>query len=372
MTLARRVLPGLGAMLALGLLATPVAGGETFRLSGSAGAEAQLMPPNGSSPLNPGNVAGIPGITNVSDASVVAEAVTESRAWKLRIRMRGESSDRGAERLALGEAFLQISPRKWLDVTLGRVIEKWGSGYAWNPVAFVGPAKDPRDPNDRRSVYRGVAMGRADLFVRGTSVSLYALSHGAYAARVYRLIGGTDVSFYSARERTVSSGPPAVMRTRQGVSLSRVFGESLELHGEAAGRRVLVGGQYTLHGGTNVVVELYRSGDGLTERQWNAFRDSVGQSLPRANRDYRPLQMARNYAFLRLALPPGGFKTELEVIAITNLRDGSSIARATLTRKLRTNVSAYLIDTEFLGAAGSELSYMQVRRVSVMGLRAWF
>jgi hypothetical protein len=348
-------------------LASEVLAASTFRLSGSAGAEAQVMPANERSPLNPGNIAAIPHNTNLSDASLFAEAVPESRRWKLRMKLRADSSDRGPDRIALGEAFLQISPRKWLDVTVGRVIEKWGSGYAWNPTAFVSPPKDPRDPNDRRSAYRGVDMARVDLFIKQTNVSLYALQHGVYAARAYRLIGGTDVSLYVARG-AASNGA----RMQQGVSLARVFGDALELHAEVVRRRVLVGGQYTLNGGANVVVELYRSGDGLTERQWDTFRNSIGQSLLRANRDYRPLQMARNYAFARLDIPAFERKLDVELIAITNLRDGSTLARATLTRKLRGNVSAYLIDTEFLGSAGSELSYMQVQRVTAVGLRVWF
>jgi hypothetical protein len=357
----------LAFVFAAGLLCLSTARADTFRLSGSAGAEAQVMPANERSPLNPGNVAAIPHNTNVADANVFAEAVPESRAWKLRLKLRADSSDRGADRIALGEAVLQISPRKWLDVTVGRVIEKWGSGYAWNPTGFVSPPKDPRDPNDRRSAYRGVDMARVDLFVRQTSVSLYALQHGTYAARAYRLVHGTDVSLYVERERAADGA-----RTKQGLSVARVFGDALELHGEVARRHVLVGGQYTLPGGANVVVELYRSGDGLTERQWDRFRDSVGESLLRANRDYRPLQMARNYAFARFDLPAFDRKLDVEIIAIMNLRDGSALARATLTRKLGANLSAYLLDTEFLGSAGSELSYMQVQRVTAVGVRVWF
>ena len=46
---------------------------------------------------------------------------------------------------------MQLNPKPWLDLTVGRVIEKWGTGYAWNPTAFIGPKKNPADPNDRRS-----------------------------------------------------------------------------------------------------------------------------------------------------------------------------------------------------------------------------
>ena len=62
----------------------------------------------------------------------------------------------------------------------------------------------------------------------------------------------------------------------------------------------------------------------------------------------------------------------VKLLAITNLRDGSLLARATLSLRVRPNVSIYAIDTEFAGARGSELSYMQVRRVTTAGARVYF
>jgi hypothetical protein len=261
----------------------------------------------------------------------------------------------------VGEAFVQANLRPWLDVTAGRIIEKWGTGYAWNPAAFVSPQKNPTDPTDRRSTYRGVDMVRADVFVHDTNLSLYALRDHAVAARLYRLVGGTDVSLLFRRDR---SG------TQQGVSAAHVFGDALELHGEATRRHLLLGGQYTFRANVNVVGELYRSGDGLTASQWRAFCESVGTSLYEANLRFAPLRMARNYSFLRADFPFG--KNEAELITLTNLRDRSSIVRATLSRKLRPNVSAYVIETEFLGSGDSEMAYIQVKRLTTFGARVYF
>src|SRR5688572_4007767 len=191
----------------------------TIRVFGSAGAEAQLTPANTSSPLNPRNVASIPFQTNVADATAFVEAATDDKRWKVRMKLRADASNRAADRGEVGEAFVQFAATDWLDVTAGRVIEKWGTGYGWTPTAFVGPARNPTDPNDRRSSYRGRDMVRADLFVKETSVSLYALEGGTIAGRVYRLVRGTDVSL--------------VFRDNDfGISLSRVFGNALELHAE--------------------------------------------------------------------------------------------------------------------------------------------
>jgi hypothetical protein len=332
----------------------------TLRVFGSAGAEAQLTPANTASPLNPGNIAAIPYQTNVADATLFVEAGTADKRWKLRAKLRAESSDRGADRGEAGEALVQFAATDWLDLTAGRVIEKWGTGYGWTPTAFIGPAKNPADPNDRRSAYRGRDMVRADVFVKDTSISLYALEGGTVAGRVYRLVRGTDVSLMF-RDRDV------------GVSVSRVFGESLELHGELARTthtRLVAGGQYTFANNSNVVFELYHGTDGLTARQWDAFRDTVDDDLRRANATYAPLRMARTYAFTRVAKPFR--RMDAELIAITNLRDGSTLLRAAATYKLRPNVALYVLDTELVGGRSSELEYLQVERVTTVGARYYF
>jgi len=332
----------------------------TIRVFGSAGAEAQLTPANTSSPLNPRNVASIPFQTNVADATAFVEAATDDKRWKVRAKLRADVTDRGADRGEVGEAFVQSAATDWLDLTAGRVIEKWGTGYGWTPTAFVGPARNPTDPNDRRSAYRGRDMIRADLFVKDTSISLYALEGGEVAARVYRLVRGTDVSLVFKNKDV-------------GISFSRVFGEALELHAEVARTahtRIVVGGQYTLPKNVNVVVEVYHGTDGLTASQWDEFRDSVDGDLRQANASYAPLRMARTYAFARVSRPFR--KVDVELIAITNLRDGSTLVRAAATYKLRPNVSLYAIDTELLGGSGSEMSYLQVERATTAGVRVYF
>ncbi len=345
---------GFLALLLLLFLA-PYARAETFTVFGSAAYEAQLTPPNTGSPLNPGNIARIPYRTNSADATLYADAKGDT--WKLHLKLGGDASDQAGDRGQVGEAYARITPSHWLTLAAGRVIEKWGTGYAWNPTAFISPQKNPVDPNDRRGAYRGLDMIRADIFARGTNVSLYALGGGATAARVYRLIAGTDVSVNVRHDHD---------GTQQGLSLARVFGDALELHAEAARRRVVAGGQYTFAGSNiNVVGELYRDGAGLTPREWQAFTERP------SNAAYRPLRMGRTYGFARADWPSSDGKTEAELIAITSIRDGSLLARLTLTRKLRPNVSVYVIDTEFAGRAATELSYVQVRRATTLGVR-WF
>jgi len=355
----------LAGSLVLALMAAS-ANAETFKFFGSAGAEWQLTPANTASALNPGNIAHLPYSTGSGDAVAFFDATPESHAWKLHLKLRGDAAEGGSQTAEIGEASIQLNPRPWFDITIGRIIEKWGTGYAWNPTAFVSPKKNPADPSDRLSANRGLGMVRADVFVRGTNVSLYALEHGAIAARVYRLVAGTDISLHFRRDNT---------GTQQGISVARVFGDALELHGEVARRHALLGGQYTFKSNVNLVIEAYHAGDGLDASAFRAFRLAADtahdeRTFREANAAYAPLHMARNYAFVRIDIPHD--KLDAELIAITNLRDRSLLARATLTCRLRANVSVYLIDTEFAGARASELSYMQVRRVTTAGARYYF
>jgi hypothetical protein len=366
--MVRNVAPAarpLAGMLLIALIALPVSA-ETFKFFGSAGAEWQLTPANAASTLNPRNIAGLRYSSGSADAVAFVDAAPESRAWKVHLKLRGDAAEGGVQRADVGEAFIQLNPKPWLDVTLGRVIEKWGTGYAWNPTAFVSPKKNPADPSDRRSANVGVDMIRTDVFIRGTNLSLYALNGGAVAGRVYRLIAGTDVSLHFRHDGR---------GVQQGISAARVFGDALELHGEIARRHALIGGQYTFRGNVNVVAEVYHGGDGLDENAFRSFQHAADfahdeRTFRAVNNAYAPLRMARNYGFIRVDVPHD--KLDIELIAITNLRDGSLLARATLSLRVRPNVSIYAIDTEFAGARGSELSYMQVRRVTTAGARLYF
>jgi len=134
---------------------------------------------------------------------------------------------------------------------------------------------------------------------------------------------------------------------------------------------VLVGAQYTFTNKLNVVAELYRSGDGATAAEMRSICQLAEQGdLRDANARYAPLQMARNYGFLRGDLPFG--RNDVELITITNLRDRSSIVRATYSRKLTPRINGYIIETEFAGKRDSEFALIQIARQTIVGLRVYF
>ena len=317
---------------ALGVLLASAASAAEFRFNGSISSEARSTPLDDESQLNPGNVAQLEEESAAGDLNLFADATSDSRRWQLHFKGRGEASTTNEDGFELGEAWLRLNVTPWLDVTAGRVIEKWGTGYAWNPVAFISPEKNPADPSDRRSAYIGREMIRADVFVRDSTVSLYALEDGAFAARGYRLVGGTDVALHLR----VQDG-----HTDPGISLARVFGDALELHAEVASDRAVVGGHYTFASGTNVMLELYRNGEAPGEAGLETFRQNLaaasdGLSLGTVAATYAPLSMGREYAFGRVSHPFTRLSVDVEALAIANLHDGSIMARFMVSRTFRT------------------------------------
>jgi hypothetical protein len=339
------------------------------------------------------------------------DITSDNKRWKVQMKLRGSNEWRrnSTSKLDISELSFKYSLTPWLDLRVGRKIERWGTGYAWNPTGVVNPRKNPADPGDRRSLFRGVDMVAADLFIKGWDITLLGtpevawtrkdgrrLRSTGWAARAYKLIKGTDVAF------TASGGNG--LPNSGGLSLARVFGDALELHGEAAyisdterflprsgglvpvrrpHAEVLVGGQYTFRNNVNVVAEFFHTGQGLSGREWRDFREFTRSAHQRitegnpapfalANAQFTPLSMSKNYTFLRVLWPIRLNKLEVETIVINSLRDGSSLIRPGIRYRLGTNWSVYCIYSEFVGNGRTEFGHIQIRRGADIGIRYHF
>ncbi len=396
-------------LLVLLSLATLIpAGAQQVRLFGEGGSETHFTPANPASSLNPGDILNVQKLTDSSDVVLFGDVTSDDKRWKLEMKLRGSNEWRNDStwKFDVSEFNFKYSVASWLDLRIGRNIERWGTGYAWNPTGVVNPRKDPADPNDRRSAFRGVDMAEADFFVKGWDITVLGtpeiswrakdgrhLLAAGWATRAYRVIKGTDVAF------TASGGNG--LPNSQGISLARVFGNSLELHGEAAyisdtvrflpradglvpvrrpHAEVLLGGQYTFRNNVNVIGEFYHAGQGLSSREWNDFRGFAGAAdesvtegnplpLMLANAQFTPLNMSKNYTFLRVLWPIRLNRLEVETIAINSLRDGSSLIRPGIRWRLGTNWSVYCIYSEFVGNAGTEFGHIQIKRSTDFGIR---
>lgn len=123
------------------------------------------------------------------------------------------------------------------SLSVGKEVLRWGKGYAYSPVAFFERAKDPIYPELSRE---GCWMAHGE-FTRtpgGSYVDNYTLTllglpdvdgndqlfehtYSRYGAKLYLLIGQTDIDIVVARDAN-------------GVDFSANATEGLELHGEYA------------------------------------------------------------------------------------------------------------------------------------------
>ena len=359
------------------MLASPALA-DGLSIFGSAGAESQHAPANGDSPLNPANFLSIRERSNTADFALFVSFAPESDRWKMKAKLRGDAADGGDQRVELAELSLQFRLSDSVEIGVGRIIEKWGTGYGWTPTAFVGPARNPTDPGDRRSLSSGKEMVRVSALAGDTQLGLYFLEGGAAAFRAHRVIAGTEVALAFHRDGETSRG---------GLSLSRVFGDALELHADGAVSRsagttvaqIVAGGQYTWRR-TNIVLEVHHGSDGMSRGEWSAFRNGIDDALQggdmasiiAANRAFAPLRMGKSYGFLRVARSFSRVISEGEIIMVANLHDSSAIVRTAISRRLFGTFDLMVMHTEFAGAAGSEISYVQVASITTVGFRLHF
>ncbi|MDP1647097.1 MAG: hypothetical protein Q8M01_02705 [Rubrivivax sp.] len=266
------------------------------------------------------------------------------------------------------EAGLRASPTQGLVFDLGKQVQRWGKGYAWNPVAFYERPKDPNDPALSRE---GFVMASAD-WVKSLPGTLAAVgftpvllpvddelnrdygagSHANPGAKLYLLLADTDIDLLWAAK---GSRPQ-----RWGLDFSRNLGSQLEVHGEwarsiGATRRTLqpdgkvsseirnldswlLGARYLTDNEITVLGELYRNGAGYDEAQLarfyglldEAFAAGGGQGLQALARSlaqagYGRANPGRDYAYLRISAkdPFDWLYLTPSLTTIVNLRDSS-------------------------------------------------
>lgn len=264
------------------------------------------------------------------------------------------------------EGGLRWAPSRAFSLDLGKRVQRWGKGYAWNPVGFVERPKDPNDPQTSRE---GYVMAGAE-WVKSldgplTTLAFNALAvpthdgwnsdfgapgHTNPAAKLYLLWHDTDIDVLWQGK----GSRPA----RFGFDFSRNLGENLELHGEWA--RILdqprtladalgnvtqstgnadswlLGLRYLTEREVTWIAEVYRNGTGYSANELEDFyryadaaltaggaAASKAESLARSG--YGRANPGRDYFYLRASVkdPFDALYFTPAVAAIVNLDDHS-------------------------------------------------
>ena len=302
------------------------------------------------------------GIVELSGVWHLPEAVLDLRSHSEWVHDQRASGD--VQRIQ--EGGLHWMPGHEFSLDLGKRVQRWGKGYAWNPVGFVERAKDADDPQQSRE---GYLMAGAE-WVKSldgplTTFSFTALAvpthndwnsgfglpdHTNPAAKIYLLWHDTDIDLLWLGEGSKTA--------RFGLDFSRNLGANLEVHGEWA--RIfdhsrqetdssgnvtpitgdadswLLGLRYLTEREVTWIAELYRNGTGYTAdalADFYTFADAAltaggaaaakaamlaqgGYGRPNPGRDYLYLRASAKEPFDWLYFTPA-------LTAIANLDDHS-------------------------------------------------
>ncbi|WP_419660863.1 hypothetical protein Dvar_12670 [Desulfosarcina variabilis str. Montpellier] len=249
----------------------------------------------------------------------------------------------------LYEGYVSLTPTASLTLDAGKKRVQWGKGYAWNPVGFINPSKDPDDPslNLEGSTYAGVdliksftAGGLANMGLTAmllpviedwTNVDFGEDGDLNAAFKLYLLWHDTDLDFiyYDGPSQPLSLG----------IDFSRNLAENIEVHGELAYQQdvshVLIEADGTLTHSeddqvsylfgirylntleTTFIAEYYHNGGGYDQDQMEDFftyqeaafehwqTTGDGSLMQRAGRLAGPVYEQRNfgedYAYLKIS-----------------------------------------------------------------------
>lgn len=245
---------------------------------------------------------------------------------------------------AVLEAGLRASPAEGLSFDAGKQVQRWGKGYAWNPVAFFERPKDPNDPQLSREGFvmasadwvkslpgRLAAVGFTPVLLpvtSGMNGDFGASGHSNPGAKLYLLYADTDIDLMWAGK---GSRPQRI-----GFDFSRNFGSQLEVHGEwaraldATRREIgpsaavttrevdagswLLGVRYLTPNDVTWIAEVYRNGGGYDDEQLGAFYELLdsafgpsgmpalqAQALSVARSGYGRNNPGQRYAYLRVS-----------------------------------------------------------------------
>lgn len=318
--------------------------------------------------------------------------------------------------LSLHELYGTLALGDSAVLAAGKRMYSWGKGYAFNPVGYVNPQKDPENPDLAQAglmsfgyeyikSFSGLPLANAafNLVAVPSAETLNAQTAEArdtdLAARVSLLAWDTDIDFMGYASR--------VNPEKYGAAFSRNLGTSLEVHGEfsrfsnkprytvvagaaAAGRADgedwLLGLRWLNKWNLTSTLEYYRNGAGLTKSEFGAYDDFLanaavsGSSVTAASalavsRGYfGSSNLMRDYIYLKLSWPEPFnwvYFTPSAYIML-NAADGSWLAGLPLSYKPVTNFEFIAWPVFTGGGRGTEFGGRQALGKLDFWLRFYF
>jgi hypothetical protein len=293
----------------------------------------------------------------------------------------------------LNEAYGSVQISDNVLLRLGKTIYNWGKGYAFNPVGFLNPAKDPENPD---YLGEGALSGSFEYsrsfqanVLNNLSIDLIAIPpvttspsgssdilDTALAAKLSLLIWDTDIDLLGYFSRT---GPKSA-----GMDFSRNVVPSLELHGEIAysfdhpkntisggtlasssvdGLSYLVGLRWLNAWNMTTILEYYHNDAGLTSAEFSEYVDflqaaansgsnaGISQALSIGKSAFSGPDLMQDYMYFKLSWPEPFNLVDFTpaVFAIYSVDDNSVLVALSLSFDPVTNFELVVTPTLLIG-----------------------
>ena len=304
------------------------------------------------------------------------------------------------------------------------MLRGWDPGYIAQPLDFLGQPKNVRDLEDRLSERQAsvfVELGRnttewSTSFIIGEN-RMYAEPQGQAIIVVEKNFNGTNMLLVTQKTFDQPAGI--------GSGMSTVIGEGLELHGSFFTRRGtrrpihlsllnydfkfygpnefpvsdyrlhddhwysqwVIGGQWTVPSGLNVLLEWTHDESGLSPAQWDELvaltqfhANGASLGVPSAavsgNLAYDADTLSRNggsmqdYLFVRFSYPLQSL--EFEISSLINTYDQSHSSGIRITYKPAQRWQTWIDMRWNQGDTGTEFGEVPVRRDTLLAMRYFF
>ena len=316
----------------------------------------------------------------------------------------------------LFEAYANFNPSFNTNLQAGKRVYSWGKGYAFNPVGFVNPVKDPENPELAQA---GLLSANIEYVKSFSSEALQSFSFLVVLIPTSD-IAGTSFGEFNNTEIALKSSLllwdtdidllayySNIKPKRFGFDFARNIQENIEIHselsynqnvdrftivnGSLSSARVdeysyLLGLRYLDASNTTIIAEYYHNGAGLTQDeyyQYNQFlingAENINpivtqQTLGVSQTYFRGTTLMQDYLYLKISHPEpfDWLYFTPSIYTIFNLTDNSFLLSFQMSYKPVTNTEFIFWVTSSAGNKATEYGAKQVQQRMELWMRVFF
>jgi hypothetical protein len=316
----------------------------------------------------------------------------------------------------LFETYGSFNPSFNITLQAGKRMYSWGKGYAFNPVGFVNPIKDPENPELAqagllsanveyiKSFQSDALQSYALMFVVIPSSEILNSRYGEFektdiAVKTYFLLWDTDLDLmtYYSKDKP----------KRYGLDFARNLKENLEFHGEISFNlnaprytilndsidiepsdklSYLFGIRYLSASNITAIAEYYHNGLGLKGSEYEQYakylnKSAVGnnpfvvqQALGVSQTYFRSSTLMQDYLYVKITYPEpfDWLYFTPSLYTIYNLADKSFLLSLQMNYKPVTNVEFIFWPSALVGGGQTEYGSRQVKERIELWMRVYF